>query len=61
MKKIKMTEEKKRRIIRSFMNRERTQPNIERSFLCPAKETYYGHSPFIPKQIFLDQAKGKFS
>ncbi len=57
---ITLSEEKKARIVHSLINRERWQPNIERGFTCPTKETYHGHSPFIPTQKMLDQAKGKF-
>jgi hypothetical protein len=61
MGKIELSEEKKERIVRSLMNRERLQPNIERSFLCFTKKTYHGRFPFIPTKTLLDQAKGKFS
>ena len=57
---ITSSEEKIARVVRSYINREKWQPNIERGFTCPTKETYHGHSPFIPTQKMLDQAKGKF-
>ncbi len=58
---IKLSQKRKESIVRSLLKRERQQPNIERSFLCPSKETYHGRSPFIPSQTMLKQAKGDFS